>query len=72
MVRALLRGEDAPRESHRTDEQGRAGFRLDCPGIWMIKCVHMPPADVKAEWESFWATLTFEAPCEPERPRPGG
>lgn len=72
MVRALLRGEEVPRESHRTDEQGRARFRLDRPGVWMIKCVHMPPVDVNAEWESYWATLTFEVLGESERPRPGG
>jgi hypothetical protein len=30
--------------------------------MWLIKAVHMIPAPAgsKAEWASFWASLTFE------------
>jgi hypothetical protein len=34
-------------------------------GIWLIKAVHMiemPPDNKVAQWESFWASLTFELP----------
>jgi hypothetical protein len=45
----------------RTDAEGRARFRLPQSGMWMLKSVHMIPA-AKADWESFWASLTFEVP----------
>jgi len=46
----------------RSDRDGRATFRIDEPGPWLIKAVHMVPAppQSKADWESFWASLTFE------------
>lgn len=48
----------------RTDAEGRASFRLTAPGMWRIAVVHMirAPADVAADWESLWASLTFEIP----------
>ena len=46
----------------RTDVDGRASFRLSAPGMWRIAAVHMikAPANVAADWESLWASLTFE------------
>lgn len=46
----------------RTDAQGRARFALPHADIWMLSAVHMipAPADAKADWESFWASLSFE------------
>lgn len=43
-------------------EGGRASLRLDRPGLWLVKAVHMVPAPEGsgAEWESLWASLTFE------------
>jgi uncharacterized GH25 family protein len=49
----------------RTDDEGRVRLPLPESGIWLIKAVHMieVPADNKvAEWESFWASLTFVLP----------
>ncbi len=45
----------------RTDAQGRARFVLPHADIWMLSAVHMipAPADAKADWESFWASLSF-------------
>jgi uncharacterized GH25 family protein len=53
----------------RSDAQGRASFTLPRAGAWLIKAVHMIPAprDAGADWESFWASLTFSLP--PETPR---
>jgi uncharacterized GH25 family protein len=47
-----------------TDADGRASFRLRGAGMWRIAAVHMieAPRNVAAEWESFWASLTFELP----------
>ena len=46
----------------RTDADGRARFVLPHADIWMLSAVHMvpAPADAKADWESFWASLSFE------------
>ena len=46
----------------RSDASGRAELRLDRPGLWMVKAVHMIPAPAgsAADWESLWASLTFE------------
>lgn len=46
----------------RTDSRGRATLRLPRPGFWLIKAVHMEPAPSGsgADWESWWASLTFD------------
>ena len=46
----------------RADRDGRAVFTIGEPGAWMVKAVHMVPAAAgsNADWESFWASLTFE------------
>ena len=45
----------------RTDKEGRVKLRLASPGIWLAKAVHMIPlpAGEDAQFESFWASLTF-------------
>jgi uncharacterized GH25 family protein len=46
---------------HRSDANGRVVLGLGT-GKWIVKAVHMleaPPAS-GADWESIWATLTFE------------
>jgi len=46
----------------RTDAEGRARFVLPHADVWLLSAVHMIPAppDAKADWESFWASLSFE------------
>jgi uncharacterized GH25 family protein len=48
--------------SARTDEQGRATLAIDKPGVWVLNAVEMmaAPAESKADWESLWASLSFE------------
>lgn len=48
--------------AQRTDAEGRARFVLPHADIWMLSAVHMipAPAEAKADWESFWASLSFE------------
>jgi hypothetical protein len=57
-----LRGEKAAKPaSARSDREGRVRLRLDGPGRWMIKTVHLERADQPEwEWESFWSSLTLE------------
>lgn len=64
LVTALQR--DRPEKvTARTDAKGRATLKLDRPGFWLVKAVHMipAPADAGADWESFWASLTFSLPA---------
>jgi hypothetical protein len=46
----------------RTDAAGRVHLPLDRAGAWLVKAVHMTalPAGGDADWESVWASLTFE------------
>jgi uncharacterized GH25 family protein len=48
----------------RTDASGRARLALDREGIWLLNAVHLLPAPKKsgAQWETMWASLTFEIP----------
>jgi len=65
LVQGLVSTAPDRRVSARTDEQGRVALRLDQPGVWLIKAVHIiatPPEVKTAEWESFWASLTFRLP----------
>lgn len=48
----------------RTDRDGRVRLALPRSGVWLVTAVHMVPAakGVKADWDSIWASLTFELP----------
>lgn len=50
----------------RTGKDGRVRFRLGGGGMWMVKAVHLVPAQKGAgpEWMSYWASLTFERPAQ--------
>ncbi len=55
------------RVSGRTDAAGRVTLELPGPGFWLVKAVHMvdAPAGSGADWESWWASLTFDVPSAP-------
>jgi len=46
----------------RTDAKGLVKLRLGRSGFWLIKAVHMDaaPPDAGVDWESWWASVTFE------------
>jgi len=48
--------------SARTDAAGRVKLTLDRAGAWMVKCTHMvaAPAETGMDWESLWASVTFD------------
>lgn len=48
----------------RTDKDGHATIALNHPGVWLLNAVHMIPTGIlaSADWESYWASLTFERP----------
>jgi uncharacterized GH25 family protein len=63
LVVAFTAEQPAQRLRARTDARGEVRLRLDRPGRWLVKAVHMvelPDSDPQADWESFWASLTFE------------
>ena len=72
LVEALWRDDPSIRLSTRTDVQGGFDFALPRPGVWLIKSVHMVRAGFfsGADWDSLWATLTFETPTTESGPGP--
>ena len=68
LVEAILQSDPAVHLSARSDAQGGFTFALPRTGVWLIKSVHMVRAGFfsDADWDSLWASLTFETPA----PRP--
>jgi len=50
----------------RTDANGMATLKLDRPGLWYARMIHMVPSenDPDFQWRSFFATLTFTVPAK--------
>lgn len=55
----------------RTDAQGEVTAHVDLPGEWLLSVVQMVPSGdaAIADWESTWASLTFERPAFERRKR---
>jgi uncharacterized GH25 family protein len=64
LVVALQRERAQERVMARSDAEGRVRLPLQRAGAWIVKAVHMvaAPKYSGAEWESLWASLTFEMP----------
>jgi uncharacterized GH25 family protein len=62
LLTARLHGDPQVRLTARSSATGAFTFPLPRPGIWLITSVQMAdaPRGSKAEWESVWASLTFE------------
>jgi uncharacterized GH25 family protein len=61
LITALPQREPSRKLSARSDAGGRVSLRLPQAGVWLVKAVQMIPSDGgKADWQSFWASLTFE------------
>lgn len=61
LVTAMHRGSGESLTA-RSDERGLVTLPVERPGVWLVKAVHMfeAPEASGADWESIWATLTFE------------
>ncbi len=59
--------EGAPAPLHaRTDAQGIARFEIKRAGHWYVKFIHMVPrSEPQLDYESWWATVTFDIPDRP-------
>jgi uncharacterized GH25 family protein len=64
-VAAVPKDQPSRQVAARTDAQGRVRLSLGGPGAWLVKAVHMiaAPQGSGADWESFWASLTFAVPA---------
>ena len=64
LVVAFSKAEPGSKLSARTDREGRVTFNIPKSGVWLVKAVHMVvmPRLTRGDWESFWASLTFEVP----------
>lgn len=64
LVVAFNKAEPLKKQRARTGQDGRLQFDFDRPGTWLVTSVHMFPAPpgTDADWESVWASLTFERP----------
>lgn len=62
LVVAINRLNPMEKVTARTDHDGRVRFMLKQNGMWLVKAVHMvpAPAGANADWQSYWASLTFE------------
>ena len=75
LVVAINRLNPMDKLSARTDSDGRVRFSPRAGGMWLVKAVHMIPAPPAsgADWQSYWASLTFEmrAATEPRESASG-
>ncbi len=64
LVVALWRDDPSLRMTLRSDAQGAFTFVLPRAGVWLVKSVHMVRSWFfsRADWDSLWASLTFETP----------
>lgn len=64
LVIAFNKTEPLKKLKARTDRDGRVAFDFNRRGVWLVTSVHMLPAPLgtQADWESVWASLTFERP----------
>lgn len=71
LVVGMNKGDPAAKLRARSGRDGRVSLRLPRDGAWLVKAVHMIPwsSSADAEWESFWASLTFELPPASSSPR---
>lgn len=61
-VHAFFQGDVKHRLEGLTDADGVLELTLDRPGVWMLATIRMnrAPEGSGADWESIWASLTFE------------
>jgi hypothetical protein len=61
LVIAMNRRNSSENLSARTGNDGRVRLHLRPGGMWLVKAVHMvpAPAGTNADWQSYWASLTF-------------
>lgn len=64
LVIAFNKADPLTKLKTRTDDNGHVEFTLPRSGVWLVTSVHMIPAPFysRHDWNSLWASLTFERP----------
>ena len=64
LVVAFSKADPSAKLKARTDRDGRVTMKLPAAGVWLVKAVHMVPQArfIRGDWDSYWASLTFERP----------
>ena len=72
LVVAILNSDPTVQLKTHSDAHGAFSFALPQAGVWLIKSVHMVRAGFfsDADWESLWASLTYDAPGVAPEPHP--
>ncbi len=68
LVKAVNRDDPTRTLSERSDEKGKVKFKLDKAGLWRLNAVKIAPVSENggdSDWESHWASLTFEISAAP-------
>jgi uncharacterized GH25 family protein len=67
LVTALSRHDPRVRLQTRSDDAGAFALALPLPGVWLVESVWMVEAPFfsRGDWESLWASLTFELGARP-------
>ncbi len=64
---AFTAEEPLQKQRLRSNKAGMVDIDIDRSGTWLVKTVHIievDESDDKADWESFWASLTFRVELE--------
>jgi len=71
LVVAIERGHPDAKVAARSDADGNVALVLPRGGFWLVKTVHMveAPAETRLDWESWWASLTFDVAPPPAAAR---
>lgn len=68
LIKAQLKAYPPVELTARSDAAGNVTFALPSAGMWLFNAVHMQPsAEPDTDWESLWASLTFEIPAAAKR-----
>ncbi|MDQ6891668.1 MAG: DUF4198 domain-containing protein [Acidobacteriota bacterium] len=64
LVKAISRDDPEKTVTARSGRSGEISLVLPRKGVWLVEAVRMTraPKDVDADWESVWASVTFEIP----------
>jgi hypothetical protein len=67
LVKLLEKGAPESGDAVRTDERGEATLTLHADGVQLVKAVWMEaaPKAAEADWDSWWASLTFATKATP-------
>lgn len=68
LIEAWVSGKAGTAATARTGKDGTATFKLEQKGEWLFNTVKMTPvteAGADVEWESLWASLTFDLADKP-------